>query len=241
MRVSEDSFVKEDNEEVKHDEDIDEFVSYYKEGVLPKIVITTMRRPSEKLVMFSKEFQGIIPNAEFYDRRTYDIKEICKFASNREYTDVIVFNEKNREPDGLWIIHLPDGPTAHYRVSNTWSRKDIPNHGTPTGFYPELIMKNFDTRLGQRIGRMLAAIFPQKPEFRGRNVVTMKNQRDFIFFRHHRYLFKEDGEKVILQEVGPRMTLKLRSLQSGIFDTETGEYEFMYRSNMQVSRKKFFL
>ncbi|CAG9334017.1 RPF1 [Blepharisma stoltei] len=241
MRVPEDSFVTSDNEEVKNDENIDEFASYYKEGVLPKIIVTTKRRPSEQLIKFAKEVQGIMPNAEYYDRRTYDMKEICEYASNREYTDVLVFNEKNKEPEGLWIIHLPEGPTAHFRVSNTWKRREIPNHGTPTGYYPELIMKNFDTRLGQRIGRMLASLFPQKPEFRGRNVVTMKNQRDFIFFRHHRYLFKEDGKKVILQEVGPRLTLKLRSLQSGIFNTESGEYEFLYQPNMQVNRKKFFL
>jgi len=34
-------------------------------------------------------------------------------------------------------------------------------------------------------------LFPQKPEFKGRRVVTFHNQRDFIFFRHHRYVFEE--------------------------------------------------
>jgi len=33
-------------------------------------------------------------------------------------------------------------------------------------------------------------VFPQKPEFQGRRVVTFHNQRDFIFFRHHRYIFE---------------------------------------------------
>ena len=102
-------------------------------------------------------------------------------------------------------------------------------------------MKTFDTRLGQRIGRMFGAIFPQKPEFRGRCVVTFKNQRDFIFFRHHRYIFKNEGTKVALQEVGPRMTLKLRSLQQGAFESDNPQFEFMYQPNMQVSRKKFFI
>lgn len=35
--------------------------------------------------------------------------------------------------------------------------------------------------------RLIQALFPQDPEFRGRRVVTFHNQRDFIFFRHHRY------------------------------------------------------
>lgn len=34
---------------------------------------------------------------------------------------------------------------------------------------------------------MIQALFPQDPEFKGRRVVTFHNQRDFIFFRHHRY------------------------------------------------------
>jgi ribosome production factor 1 len=34
-------------------------------------------------------------------------------------------------------------------------------------------------------------------QFRGRRAVTFHNQRDFIFFRHHRYIFetREDGKE----------------------------------------------
>lgn len=39
---------------------------------------------------------------------------------------------------------------------------------------------------GTQVGRMFAALFPQSPEFVGRQVVTFHNQRDFIFFRQHR-------------------------------------------------------
>ena len=88
---------------------------------------------------------------------------------------------------------------------------------------------------------MLAALFPKEPQFRGRRLVTFHNQRDFIFLRHHRYLFKDSGEKVSLQEVGPRLTLKLMSLQAGLFDPKFGEYEFKYQAKFQVSRKKFFI
>lgn len=34
----------------------------------------------------------------------------------------------------------------------------------------------------------------QTPEFHGRRVVTFHNQRDFIFVRHHRYMFDPDGK-----------------------------------------------
>ena len=71
------------------------------------------------------------------------------------------------------------------------------------------------------------------PEFQGRQVVTLHNQRDFLFFRRHRsvpnrntalivcsslfrrYAFRST-EKVSLQEIGPRFTLKLRSLRKGL-------------------------
>lgn len=241
MRVAEDSFVTENNAEVKADEAIDEFAKHYSGETSPKVILTTRKKPSQKLVDFVSEFIGVIPNAEYYERKTFSIGEIIEFANKREYTDLIIFNERNKKPDGLCLVHLPEGPTAQFRVSSTWKRKEIPNHGNPTGYFPELILKNFDTRLGQRLARMLVALFPQKPEFRGRCVVTFKNQRDFIFFRHHRYLFKDEGKKIALQEVGPRMTLKLRSLQLGAFEKSNTQHEFLYQANMQVSRKKFFL
>ena len=39
------------------------------------------------------------------------------------------------------------------------------------------------------------------PEFEGRQVVTFHNQRDFIFFRHHRYVFDRDEERHHKSEV----------------------------------------
>ena len=69
------------------------------------------------------------------------------------------------------------------------------------------------------------------------------NQRDFIFFRHHRYEFKS-AEKCRLRELGPRFTLKLRSLQKGTFDSALGEYDWIIqgkRHDMETSRRKFFL
>jgi len=54
-------------------------------------------------------------------------------------------------------------------------------------------------------------------------------------------MFK-NAERVGLQELGPRFTLKLRSLQKGTFDSKFGEYEWvMKRGEMDTSRRKFFL
>lgn len=88
--------------------------------------------------------------------------------------------------DGLWLIHLPEGPTAYFKLSNFRQGRHIKGHGRPTSHKPEVILNHFTTRLGHTVGRMLAALFPQDPQFVGRRVVTFHNQRDFIFFRHHR-------------------------------------------------------
>ena len=45
------------------------------------------------------------------------------------------------------------------------------------------------TRLGHAVGRMFQTTFPQLPEFQGRQVVTLHNQRDFLFFRRHRFVY----------------------------------------------------
>lgn len=49
--------------------------------------------------------------------------------------------------------------------------------------------------------------------------------RYFIFCR---YIFKNQ-KKAGLQELGPRFTLKLRSLQRGTFDSKFGEYEWVHK------------
>ena len=79
----------------------------------------------------------------------------------------------------------------------------------------------------------------------GRQVVTFHNQRDFIFVRHHRYIYKRDDKskvKATLQELGPRFTLKLKYIQQGAFDAEFGEYEWISKPGItEGSKKKFNL
>lgn len=72
-------------------------------------------------------------------------------------------------------------------------------------------------------------------------MVTFHNQRDFIFFRHHRYMFQDEGIKVALQEIGPRMTLKVKKVQLGLFDSVQGEIEFEATDEMYVSKRRVYI
>ncbi|XP_038906205.1 ribosome production factor 1 [Benincasa hispida] len=263
-REVDETLCKPDDEELFAGNDADEFSSIIKREILPKVLITTCRFNSTIGPTFISELLSVIPNAHYYKRGTNDLKKIIEYANAKDFTSLMVVHTSRRKLDGLLIIGLPEGPTAHFKISNVVLRKDIKNHGNPTSHQPELVLTNFTTRLGLRIGRLIQALFPQDPNFRGRRVVTFHNQRDFIFFRHHRYIFesKENkkeadskkkskdtkGEKVPqqkviarLQECGPRFTMKLISLQHGTFDSKGGEYEWVHKPEMDTSRRRFFL
>jgi len=240
-REPEDSTVQPDDEEDQKDLAVDEFASYFSRERPPKIIVTTVDHPRAKTIRFCKEFSSTIPNAEFRYRQRSAIKDLVKDASKRGYTDVMIVNEDRRVPNGLLVIHLPDGPTANFKLTSVKYRKDLKKPGSMTYERPEVIVNNLKTRLGVCVGRMLASLYHFDPDFKGRRVVTFHNQRDYIFFRHHRYEFK-NGQKVALKEIGPRFTLKLRWLQKGTFDTKTGEYEWVWKPrDSGVNRRKFAL
>jgi rRNA maturation protein Rpf1 len=104
-------------------------------------------------------------------------------------------SEEENEDEDDNDSSLGTGPTARFRVTNVRRCRDIRGHGRPTAHNPELVLRGFGTSTGNRVGRLLASMFPVEPAFRGRQVATLHAQRDFIFFRHHRYVFqeKEDG------------------------------------------------
>jgi len=234
----------EEDEEVEHDVANDEFASYFAKTYEPKVLITCSDNPHSKTITFMKELTRIIPNSEPKWRKQTSVKKMVKQSIAKEYTDIVIVNEDNRTPNGLIVSHLPDGPTAHFKLSNvkvtTEMRKD---YRAISAHRPEVILNNFTTRLGHGVARMLASLFHYEPQFVGKRVVTFHNQRDYIFFRHHKYDFKST-EKCRLRDMGPRFTLKLRSLQKGTFDSKFGDFEWIianHRHEMETSRRKFFL
>lgn len=228
-------------EEINCDLDEDEFSSYFRKEYEPRVLITFSEKPIKASRRFAAQLCKIIPNCSRIGRKNTSIKSIVTDAIKKRFTDVIVINEDRFEPNGLLLIHLPEGPTAYFRLSNvqTANKKQMKEL---TSHQPEVILNNFNTRLGQTVGRMLGSVFHYQPEFKGRRVITFHNQRDYIFFRHHRYKFLNG--KAALREMGPRFTLKLQSIQRGTFDSKCGEYDwtiFGKRHEMETSRRRFFL
>lgn len=48
--------------------------------------------------------QELLPHAEYYKRGGFSLKKIVQFASNRDYTDLLVFNEDSK--------HVSRGPAC---------------------------------------------------------------------------------------------------------------------------------
>lgn len=239
------SLEDEENAELKVDFEHDEFAAYYKHTYDPKVLITYCDNPTRKTRIFGVELTRIIPNSISLYRNRSGVKKMVKSAIARNFTDIIIINEDQCKPNGMLIIHLPDGPTAHFKLSNVKITPELKrSHKEISKHRPEVILTNFTTRLGCTIGRMLGALFHYQPEFKGSRVVTFHNQRDYIFFRHHKYQFDLETAKPRLRELGPRFTLRLKSLQQGTFNSKHGEYEWLIqgkRHDMETSRRKFFL
>ncbi|XP_055328307.1 U3 small nucleolar ribonucleoprotein protein IMP4-like [Paramacrobiotus metropolitanus] len=206
----------------------------------PNIVITTSRDPSAKLKQFAKELKLIFPNSHRINRGSYEMTTLLEWCRSKNVTDFVQVHEHRGQPDTLIISHLPYGPTAMFSLTNVIMRHDIPNMGTMSQQYPHLIFHNFKSRLGQRVVNILKHLFPV-PKEDSKRVITFANQDDFISFRHHTYK-KEDGKNVVLEEVGPRMEMKLYSIKLGTVENiDAADTEWQLKPFMNTSKKRRYL
>jgi ribosome production factor 1 len=88
------------DDEVVGDEMDDEFAKIFANEETPKLMITTRPFPSGELYHFIKDLMDLIPNAFYYKRGTFDIKDIVQFATNKEFTHLIVLSEKSKICNG---------------------------------------------------------------------------------------------------------------------------------------------
>lgn len=220
----------------------DEFRPVLDGSVRPKVMISTGVLAGPASFGFIEEILPVFPDCVFYERRGTTVDGLLKNAVDGGFSDVLVVREDRRKVKSIIHAHLPNGPTAIYKMSSYVPSKKISGHGRVTRHEPEVLLNNFTTDLGVRVGRMLGSLFPHSPDFVGRQAATFHCQRDFIFFRFHRYVFSASRDKARLQELGPRFTLKLQALQKGLYkDPATAEVEWKNSTKKDVARRKFFL
>jgi len=243
-RVPDHTVVEEGDTEVLGDEADDELARFWTNAQRPKIMVTTRPKPTQKIFPLIGDLMQLVPNMYYHPRRDYRVQQICEYARNKRFTHLVVLNERNKKPSGFMVSVLPEGPTAYFRCSSFVEGRRIKGHGRPTAHVPELILSRMDTRVGRRLGRILGSMFPHQPELEGRQVVTFRNMRDYVFVRHHRYIYQrgEGGKtRARLQELGPRMTLRPAWVLRNAMDASPPEREYEWRKVKADSRRKFHL
>ena len=107
-----------DDKETLQDEANDEFSGHFSCISSPKVLVTSSIRPSLKTHLLIREFCYCIPNSSILLRTGFDLKKLVSEANSRDYTDIIIINEDRKIPNGILIVHLPEGPSAHFKLSS---------------------------------------------------------------------------------------------------------------------------
>jgi len=212
----------------------------------PNVCVTTSRDPSSRLKQFVKEVRLLIPNSTRINRGNNRVDELVESCKESNFTDIVVVQETRGEPDGLVVCHLPLGPTAFFSLSQSVLRHDLEGGAAPMSeAYPHLILNNFSTPLGKRVGNILKALFPvPKPD--SRRIITFSNDNDFISFRHHMYSkdtsrHSENPDAITLHEVGPRFEMRLYQIRLGTLDQKDADTEYVLRPFMNTASKRQML
>lgn len=205
----------------------------------PRVIVTTSRNPSVKLLQFSKEMKLMFPNSLKLNRGTYVIPELVKSCTKSGINDLIVLHEHRGVPTSMTVCHFPHGPSAIFTLHNVKLRHDLPNMGNISEVYPHLIFENFTTKLGERVVTILKHLFPPGAKKDSSRVITFINNEDFISVRHHVYVKTKEG--VELSEVGPRFEMRLHELRLGLIDNKDADLEWKTRRFLRTATRKNYL
>lgn len=205
----------------------------------PRVVLTTSRNPSTRLVAFTKEMKLVFPGAVRLNRGARVVGELVDAARSGGFSDLVVVHEHRGEPDGIVISHLPFGPTAYFGLVNTVARHDIKDAslGTMSEAFPHLILEGFSSPLGKRVANILKHLFPV-PKADSKRVITFANAADYISFRHHTYEQPKGAKSISLTEVGPRFEMRLYQVKLGTLEQKEAEVEWALRPYMRSGKKQ---
>lgn len=193
----------------------------------PLVAVTTSRDPSGPIKTFAREISQIIPNAQRFNRGALDMKGLADLCRRHQMTDLVIVHGTHGDPDCIVVSHLPYGPTAYFSLKDVVMRRDVENAPPPSTAFPHLVFEDLTSTLGNRVKSILQALFPvPKPE--SRRLISFVNRNDWISFRQH--TFTKNKGQIELQEVGPRMELKLFRIVRGTIDQAAPEAEFELRS-----------
>lgn len=96
------TYVEQNDEEVKQDEETDELAPYFRRETQPRILLTTSPKAKVVTLKFAFELHKCIPDSEFLPRKDAAIKKVVKQATERDFTDLIIVHEDHKKPSELF-------------------------------------------------------------------------------------------------------------------------------------------
>merc|ERR1719204_2740956 len=147
LRAPDVTYIEPDEEDVAAEAQNDEFAKYFNCTSTPKTLVTTNKKSSLETRKLLDELTNVIPNSEYVKRGKVDMKNLVKEAVERQYTHILVINEDMKKPNSIIVTHLPEGPTATFRLTSVKLKKQLKRHGNATNHKPEVILNNFKTKL----------------------------------------------------------------------------------------------
>jgi ribosome production factor 1 len=63
-------------------------------------MISTRPKCSRKLFLVIADLMQMIPNAFYYPREQYTVKELCDYAMGRNFTHLVILGEKKKVCNG---------------------------------------------------------------------------------------------------------------------------------------------
>jgi len=208
----------------------------------PKLLITTSRDPSSRLMQFGKEMRLLFPTSIRLNRGNTVLPQLASSCLATSVSDLLLLHEHRGVPTALTVSHFPHGPTASFSLHNVVLRHDIENsaRGTVSEAYPHLIFEGFSTPLG-KVVKILKHLFPPGVKKDSARIVTFSlTEGDYISVRHHVYV-RTGPNSVELAEVGPRMEMKLFEIRLGTADNRDADTEWRLNQYTRTAKKKDLL
>lgn len=191
---------------------------------LPKIMVTTSKEPSSKLLQFTKHL-SLILNAQHQIRGSLSEEEISETAHKNNYTCIILVYENKGVPSTLTISSFPFGDTIKFKISNFSQVNRLQNLGEKA----YLVVDNLETEIGKKIKHQFSLFFPRCEG--AKRILTLANKDERIAFRH--YLIGKGKKTELGLDFG--CDLQLFEVRKGTFDQD-GDLEWVYRPYLKSGK-----
>lgn len=204
-----------------------------------KIILTSS---NSKLTQETKELlldlEGLFPGAMPISRKNRSFKQFLADETEAgEEALIIRLDQVDISRKRLLLIKKSVSgslTTSTYSIVSFVLCRRL-NGAVDSGHMPEISFVGFDTSENdiRTVDDLQYAFRNEEVDFEGRQIVSFTKKRGFILCRKHRYIIRthEDEaqeDKVRLQEIGPRLSIKLQSV-----DVDEN-YIFRHKKNIKL-------